>query len=424
MDKLPESLLLEILSRLDNSADVARCRVASKTFNNVFPDLRSINLRCSSLKWWGNLCSVASISFKKVFLDLISKLKVVESVCIRLNVAVDVDPADKDFAKEWLPMVSQTLKSLSLSGLPFPSLKQYHILPLISKYCHNLAELNVRFAWLSVSNMNPMPMLTTLTLEHIILEDEDLKCFPNLQVLKLVGITGLKDPKIHLLNLQTCHWTQFHKKPSSLTLITPNLITLRIECFCYTAIHVEAPMLSHFHLSLDTLKHAGFLLSEFPTTKTVETLILDSRSKAPRDARYSKFTLGKLFKVFPNVRSLRINSGAWSELEACLNPEGWEILDGSKGLKTICAYLMLVDPLLTFSYVARLLDQCVGLSVVSLLIHCGVDGTQCKSFRSKCMACWPGLKWRWGIWGEGMKDTWITDLQITEHPKSSKKLRL
>ncbi|KAJ0606377.1 hypothetical protein HanHA89_Chr03g0084431 [Helianthus annuus] len=85
---------------------------------------------------------------------------------------------------------------------------------------------------------------------------------------------------------------------------------------------------------------------------------------------------------------------------------------------------MLVDPSLTFSYVACLLDQCVGLSVVSLLIHCGVDGTQCKSFMSKCMARWPGLKWRWGVWGKRMKDTWITDLQITEHPKSSKKLRL
>ncbi|KAJ0799735.1 putative F-box protein AUF1 [Helianthus annuus] len=406
MDKLPESLLLEILSRLDNSAHVACCRVASKAFNNVFPDLRSINLLCSC-PWCGTSGSVSPSCFKKVFLDLISKLRVVESVCINLDDAIGVGPFGEDFVKEWLPRVSQTLKSLSLSSLPL------NALPLISKYCHNLAELNVRYAWLSVSNLNPMPMLTTLKLACSSLEDQHLnqfnKCFPNLQVLKSVGITGLKDPKIHLLNLQTCHWSVYNNQ-LSLTLITPNLITLKIECFYSTAIHIEAPMLSHFHLSLDTLKHAGFLLSEFPTTKTVETLILDSKNKAPRDARDSKLNLGKVFRVFPNVRSLRINSGAWSELEACLNPEGWEILDGSKGLKTICAYLMLVDPLLTFSYVACLLDECVGLSVVSLLIHCGVDGTQCKSFRSKCMARWPGLKWRWGIWGKRMKDTWITDL--------------
>ncbi|KAM0037222.1 putative F-box protein AUF1 [Helianthus debilis subsp. tardiflorus] len=362
MDKLPESLLLEILSRLDNSADVACCRVASKAFNNVFPHLRSINLLCSC-PWCGTSGSVSPSCFKKVFLDLISKLRVVESVCIRLHDAVGVDPVDEDFLKEWLPRVSQTLKSLSLFRLPL------NVLPLISKYCRNLVELNLGYGWLSVRNLNPMPMLTTLTLAHSSLEDQHLnqfnKCFPNLQVLKLVGITGLKDPKIHLLNLQTCHWTQFHKQPSSLTLITPNLITLKIECFDSTAIQIEAPMLSHFHLSADSLnvyKHpgagaftaqkfenlktlclesfyVGFLLSAFPTTKTLETLILESRNKAPRHARDSNLTLGKLFKVFPNVSSLRINSCAWSELEACSNPEGWEILDGRIGLKTIHVHI-------------------------------------------------------------------------------------
>ncbi|KAM0037245.1 putative F-box protein AUF1 [Helianthus debilis subsp. tardiflorus] len=116
MDKLPESLLLEILSRLDNSADVARCRVASKAFDNVFPDLRSINLLCSRCVTSG---SISSSCFKKVFLDFISKLRVVESVCIGLHDAIGVDPVDAEFLKEWLPRVSQTLKSLSLSDLPF-----------------------------------------------------------------------------------------------------------------------------------------------------------------------------------------------------------------------------------------------------------------------------------------------------------------
>ncbi|MFS7916705.1 putative leucine-rich repeat domain superfamily, F-box-like domain superfamily [Helianthus anomalus] len=263
MDKLPESLLLEILSRLDNSADVARCRFASKAFNNVFPDLRSINLLCS---WRGTSGSISSSCFKKGFLDFISKLRVVESVCISLHDAIGVDPVDAGFLMEWLPRVSQTLKLLSFVDGP-------------------------------------------------------------------AAFTAKK---------------------------FENLKTLWLESF-----------------------YIGFLLSEFPTMKTVETLILDSRNIAPRDARDSKLTLGKVFMVFPNLSSLRINSGAWSELEACLDPQGWEILDESKGLKTIYAYLMLVDPSLTFSYVACLLDQCVGLSVVSLLIHCGVDSTQCKSFRSK-----------------------------------------
>nr|GFC00958.1 hypothetical protein [Tanacetum cinerariifolium] len=39
---------------------------------------------------------------------------------------------------------------------------------------HNLAELEVKNAWLSVDNLNPMPMLTSLTFEFIRLDDEDL----------------------------------------------------------------------------------------------------------------------------------------------------------------------------------------------------------------------------------------------------------
>ncbi|KAF5812548.1 putative leucine-rich repeat domain superfamily, F-box-like domain superfamily [Helianthus annuus] len=321
MDELPESLLLEILSRLDNSADIASCRVASKALNTVFPDLRTINLYCSSRK--------SSISLKKVFVDLISKLRIVESVCICLQ-----DAVDEDFAKEWLPRVSQSLNSLSLSGSLYQGLRPSNVLTLVSVSCHNLAELNLGSAWLSVRNLNPMPMLTSLTLSYTIVQDQHLnqfnKCFLNLQVLNLICVRGLKDPKIHHLNLQTCHW--YDNNQLSLTLITPNLITLRIDCFC-----------------------------------------------------------------------------AWLKLEACWNPEDWEISDGRKGLKTIRAYLMLVDPSLTFSYVACVLDQCVGLSVVSLLIHANVVDTESKSFMSECMARWPQLKWRWGIWGEYMKDTWITD---------------
>ncbi|KAI7755186.1 hypothetical protein M8C21_008735 [Ambrosia artemisiifolia] len=117
-------------------------------------------------------------------------------------------------------------------------------------------QLKLKFAWLSVNNLNPMPMLTSLTVACTRLEDQHLnelnKCFPNLQVqvLELVAVRGLADPKIHLLNLKACRWVVFSSRPS-LTLITPNLITLKIQCVMCPAIHIEAPMLSHFHLSID-----------------------------------------------------------------------------------------------------------------------------------------------------------------------------
>ncbi|KAI3754213.1 hypothetical protein L1987_53992 [Smallanthus sonchifolius] len=425
MDRLPYCLLLQILSRLKDSADVARCRVASKAFNTVFPGLRSICLKQH----------INSRSRVSVFLNLISKLEAVESVCIVLQLpACESDNlylVDGDFAKEWLPRVSGSLKSLSLSG--FLCEHQWNVLPLISSHCHNLVNLRLKLASLSVHNLNPMPMLTNLALEFVTLEDEHLnklnKCFPNLQVLNLVGVRGLKDPKIHLLNLKTCLWPVFSNHLRSLTVIAPKLIALIVGCTMPVAFRVEAPMLYHLHIRFPALTNADAfvpkkfenlkslwleapyidsMLSEFPITKTVESLTVGSNKKALRYTTCSKFTLRKAFTVLPNLSSLCIRSTAWSELEACLNLEDWEILDGKKGLKTICAYVTLADQSLAFSSLACVLDQCVSLSDVSLLIHRKDFGRVYESFMSKCIARWPRLKWRWGKWSERKRDSWIT----------------
>ncbi|KAK9048365.1 hypothetical protein SSX86_032673 [Deinandra increscens subsp. villosa] len=438
MDKLPHALLLQILSRLDDSADVARCRVASKAFDTVSPDLRSIHLR-STLKWYLDSSSTAIKPFKAVFLDLISQLIIVKSVRISLEDPIEFKPniddfclTDGGFAKEWLPRVSESLKSLSVFGLPSQSQRKSMFLPLISTYCQNLVNLTLKYGWLSVHNMNPMPMLTSLTLNRLKLQDKHLnklnKCLPNLQVLTFIGVKGLKHPKIHLPKLRTCRWFIYDHTPT-LALITPNLIILDISCFRPTAIYVEAPMLSHVYILFAVLTYpnpltvnncgnlkllfldstyTGSLLSEFPVTKTVETLTLESRNEAPRFPGDPRLTLQKVFMVFPNVSSLCIEPGAWSELEACLDSEGWELLDGRKGLKEIRVYLMIVDPSLTFSCIARVLDQCVGLSDISVAIHGEDIGARSKIFFTECMArCWPGLKWRWGIWNKHMEDLWL-----------------
>ncbi|XP_076923301.1 F-box/LRR-repeat protein At4g29420-like [Bidens hawaiensis] len=282
-----------------------------------------------------------------------------------------------------------------------------------------------------VKNSNPMPMLTSLTLKSMDLYDQHLnmwnKCFPNLQVLNMVDVRGLKDPKIQFLNLKACHLNAYINNLSSLTLITPNLITLKIVCYTFDAIYVEAPMLSHFHLKIFALEpkrifkvkrfenlktlslnsfYTGSLLSKFPIKNTVETVTLYSQPKAPGETLDLELCLGKVFKVFPNVSSLCVNAYAWSGFEACFNKEGSEILDGRNRLKTICAHVLLDDPSLTFLYVACVLDQCVGLSEFSFLIHSDVSVTEFRSFMSKCMARWPDLKWRWGRY---TNDCWITD---------------
>ncbi|XP_076923295.1 F-box/LRR-repeat protein At4g29420-like [Bidens hawaiensis] len=346
------------------------------------------------------------------------------------------------------PRVSRSLKSIQGIGAHDLWHPRPNVLLPISAYCHNLVNLKMSRVYMSMHNLNPMSMLTSFTLESMYINDKNLnelnKCLPNLQVLNMIDVIGLKYPKIHLLNIKAFLW-DVYDEPLSLTLITPNLVTLKIKSYDHVAIHAEVPMLSRFHLTVidqsntlftftkfENLKTLwleslciGSLLSEFPITNTIETLTLYSPPKELEDAHDSKrITLAKVFMVFPNVSSLCITSGAWSRLEACMNPEGCETVDGRNRLKTFFAYLLLVDSSLTFSSVAYVLDQCVSLSEVSLLIHSNASVTKSEAFKSKCMAHWSGLKWRWGIWNEHREDSWITHSISDKHHRSSKKHRL
>ncbi|XP_076922506.1 F-box/LRR-repeat protein At4g29420-like [Bidens hawaiensis] len=324
-----------------------------------------------------------------------------------------------------------------------------NVLLLISAYCHNLVTLKLKFAWLRTHNLNPMAMLTSLTLKQIDLVDENLndlnKCFPNLQVLNMEGVRGLNNPEIRHLNLKAFRLADVYSDYlPSLTLITPNLITLKVACFMHIAIHVEAPMLSHYHLSITSIYPEGVftsvqyekprewsdtyyissLLSNFSTTKSLQTLKLYLGTKGTRDTPDSKVSIIKVLTPFPNVSSERINSRVWSEIEAGFNPKDLENFNVRKELKSICAYLIFGDLSWTISSVACVLDKCVGLSEVSLLIHSDVSGSESsKCVMLKCMVLWPGLKWKWGIWNEHREDSWITDGIYDKHHGSSKKHR-
>ncbi|PWA81242.1 F-box/RNI-like superfamily protein [Artemisia annua] len=433
MDKLPQDLHVDILRRL-HSPDVARCRVASKIFDDAYSHLRSIKF-----KW--TIVKPSSINlFKKIFLNLISNMRVVESLCIG-----DVDEfreydkklgddlnllTHEEFIMEWLSKVSQNLKSLSITYfLDDGSFwwQQAKVLNLVSANCHKLVELKMKYARLrSVDNLNPMLMLKSLTLEFIHLNDENLNklntCVPNLQVLNLIGVTGIRKPKIHLLNLISCHLLPKHAFLEHLSLITPRLIKLRVEEILSTSVlYVEAPLLSRLHIDCRYVQDAfslkkfenlkqfsikssdiGSILYYFTITETVEDLTVDARVGIGKNFR---FTLEKLFTVFPKVTSLCIRSYAWWELNRewfiIASESSSKITQGTKGLRKLrIENYKICDPSFFLLDVACVLDQCIGLSEISLLICSDVGGDVLKSEIDKCVACWPNLKWRWRMYVE------------------------
>ncbi|KAK4479095.1 hypothetical protein RD792_014606 [Penstemon davidsonii] len=446
MDDLPPPLLLEILSRLDDSADIARCRVASKTLNSLAPDIRSVNLKCSYLRYSKSRSPETRSSvtpFKAVFNKLVSELHTVESVSIgvekplRLVAYYDVEDEEDDlflndvsFVKEWLTKVCGELKSFSVSDFWVQSCwRRSDVLSVLSCYCHSLLELEIKNAWLSVDGLTPMPKLTTLTLEFIRLDDENLEkvneCFPSLQVLNLVGVGGLKEPKIHLMHLKSCHWT-LSNAPESITIISPSLVKLILKCVKPNLLAIETPLLSDLHLSLESACHFNVkefrelgklnlestglrnLLNTLPFGRTVRNLtVMSTRWEVP--VGVTKSSLELLLRVFPNVTSLTLTSGAWSEFETYPGLGGVESRSQMKGLRGITAYLTVNDIEITLSTIFFLLDNCSSLSFMALFIHRDVVSIVTSSLISRCVARNARVQWKWGMWKEGTKDAWISD---------------
>uniref|UniRef100_A0A5B7BTK3 Putative F-box/RNI-like superfamily protein n=1 Tax=Davidia involucrata TaxID=16924 RepID=A0A5B7BTK3_DAVIN len=446
MDDLPPPLILDILSRLNDSTDLARCRLASKTLNALSHEVRFINLQCSFERYTKSRSPETKsliTPFKTIFKTLISNSRNVESVSIGVEKTLrgisfdeledesdDLYLTDVNFVSEWLPGVSGLLRSISISDFWIQSCwRRSQVLSLISSCCHSLLELQLKNAWLSVDGLNPMPQLTSLTLEFIRLDDEDLNkvnsCFPSLQVLNLIGVGGLKDPRIHLLRLRTCQWT-VSNAPLSLTIVAPNLVKLKLKCVKPKSLVIETPLLSDFHLSLE--KANNFEVNEFHNLKSLQLESTDLCSligtfRSGRTVKYLKadspkwaqslemtnFSLDELFNVFPNVSSLTLGPGAWSETETCFHAGGLEIRSGMKVLKEMIAYLVLHDVDITLSFILSVLEKCTNLTDVALLIHREVDSNIASNLISRCMAHCPRVRWRWGMWKEGMKDTWVSD---------------
>lgn len=292
-----------------------------------------------------------------------------------------------------------------------------------------LVELEVKNAWLSVDGLTPMPNLTVLTLEFIRLDDENLEkvndSFPLLKVLNLIGVGGLKEPKVHLMHLRTCHWS-VSNAPTSISVIAPSLVDLTLTCVKPNLLFIETPLLSSLNLCVDStcnLEVKGFshlkrlrlessglrnLLVAIPVSRSVENLTAVS-TKWETPVAVSKSIVELLLHAFPSVSRLTLTSRVWSEFETYPGLEGLGSRVEMKGLKEITAYLTVNDIGVTLSTIFLLLDSCSGLSNMAILIHRDVVSNVTSSLISTCTAHCTRVRWKWGMWKEGTMDTWISD---------------
>lgn len=343
---------------------------------------------------------------------------------------------DEGWVAEWLGGVGGRLRSVSISDFWMQSCWRWSdILASISSCCHCLVELELKNAWLSVDRLKQMTSLTSLSLEFIRLDDDNLnivnKCFPSLQVLKLIWVGGLTDPKIQLSHLRNCEWSASNA-PISLTILAPSLVNLKLKCVRPKSIYIDTPLLSDFLFSLEetnnleiketrhlknlqlVTKNVCNLLYKLPVCKMVENLRVDtpiSESFNSITALYKlpALNLERLFEVFPNRKSLVLGPRAWWEAECCYTRGESNLTKGTKGLKEITAYIYVDMFEITSTFICMLVLMCSDLRNVSLLIQRGVDSSVRNNLIARCIdrcSC-SKVRWRWGYWGGGAEDLWV-----------------
>ncbi|KAJ3702309.1 hypothetical protein LUZ61_006014 [Rhynchospora tenuis] len=307
LEDLPSHLLIEILSRVGDSGDIASCRLVSRTFLSVSYLIPSISVSFRS-------ASASPTPFKSRVRNLVSLLSAsLLSLSLsteRGRAAPDADSDEDDdgdwfddaddlhlmsvdFLSSWLPLVCDRLTELSVADYWFQScFRRSDALSLISVLCNKLLKLEVRNAWISVDGLKPMLRLTSLTLELVRLDDEDLEkineCFPHLQFLYLIGVGGLKKPHVRLSHLKTFFWS-VSDTPKSIAIHAPHLTDLRLSCIEPKFFSLETPHLSLLDLKIER-PSGDIKLGHF---QGLETL------------RFSSWDYPKLFKVLNGVHTVK-----------------------------------------------------------------------------------------------------------------------
>ncbi|XP_022729915.1 F-box/LRR-repeat protein At4g29420-like isoform X2 [Durio zibethinus] len=179
MEDLPPPLLVEILTRLNDSTDLARCRLASKTLNSLSNEVHYVNLLCTFSRYLKSRSPETKAhvtSFKAIFNNLVREARCLNSISIGVDKSLrdipydDVDDESDDlyltdvgFVKEWLPKVCGELRKLSISDFWIQSCwRKSEVLSFISSCCNGLIELELKNAWLSVDGLNPMTMVNKM----------------------------------------------------------------------------------------------------------------------------------------------------------------------------------------------------------------------------------------------------------------------
>ncbi|KAJ1699229.1 hypothetical protein LUZ63_007741 [Rhynchospora breviuscula] len=412
MDDLPSDVLLTIFERMPDSGDLANCRLASHRLLSLSYRTASISLKPHQKHH--------SIPFKTRVINLVSLLAaslVSISISAKGSGSLDGDEqvddlTDTGFLSAWLPLVGKQLNTLCIVNASIESRVGFSCaLALISDICQNLHSLVVRKAWLSFKGIKLMPKLTNLTLKFARIDDENLtnfsKYFPSLKVLNLIHIVGLKEPKIHLMQLRICRFTGY---PRSIAIHAPNLEELKLKCMQPCSVVLECALASN--LSISVAKSSIIRMTEMPrklrklTIKSLDippllpffrgikglgTLELEAFPITSWFDAYSVFSVTNALDTFENLDELVIGPVAWylwqRSFSSCLNTTN------PVSLKRLVVSIP-PDHFNSSGLISNILKICAP-SEVELRFFSDIGETEKNNVIKNFSNTFPGVRWIW-----------------------------
>lgn len=280
----------------------------------------------------------------------------------------------------------------------------------------NLVKLGLRNAWLSVDGLKKMPNLTHLTLEFIRLDDENLdrlnECFPCLHTLNLIGVGGLKDPKIHLPQLKTCRW-EVSNFPQSLAIHAPNMVLLDLKCVRPDRLILYAPSLSTLKLTIAKLS-ATVGVDGLVSLRNLRIESLDLNSLLPvfiENQAISKLELelphcaseydlieevnhpDYLLRILAGISEVKLAPRFSCGLIRCL-----ALSRDGQCRSCLKKLLIHVPPLVSVFELLSLFKICTPLCEVTVLFHGdSTDGIRQAAMTTLVSSC-PEIIWQWDTW--------------------------
>ncbi|CAM0880192.1 unnamed protein product [Alopecurus aequalis] len=440
LDSLPTAILADVLGRVADAGDLAASRLASRgllaasyhcprVILNAAARARRLregvggDVGTAFRAAAGNVASILGPNLRSLAVDASEGQGIPDDAMWveegEYDDGDDLHLTSRESVASWAATAAgPALREVDIADFwPQSCWRNAEALPVISNFCHNLVKLRLRNAWLTVVGLKIMPNLTHLALEFIRLDDEDLttlnRCFPCVEILNLIGVGGLKDPKIHLPQLKTCCW-EVSKFPRSLAIHAPKLVYLELKCVRPEILILDIPSVSTLKLTIDklspTVQVDGLvsltnlrlesldltsLLQLFTSGRNIRTLELELPVSADCRDLYDAVEPDYLVQLFARTTEVKLSPRFSCQLMRFI------VMVHTSYEFTRCLKKLLVHlppSGITACPFVPLLNNCAPSCEVTVLFHADSSVAFRQASASDWPLAFPDITWQWDTW--------------------------